>query len=165
MTNEVPSVSFGDRLFALLQYLLPKHLLSRVIYAVARSEAAWVRNTFLRIFLRSYRIDLAEAIEPDPFAYPSFNAFFTRALKAAARPIDTDANVLVSPVDGTAENSEFCACAWACAGSKSIATRARTSPSAGQSRPHTATVAGVVSMTLVFSAQIEAISSRSAACL
>jgi phosphatidylserine decarboxylase len=101
VTNEVPSVSVGDRLFALLQYLLPKHLLSRVIYSVARSEAGWIRNTFLRIFLRNYKIDLAEAVEPDPFAYPSFNAFFTRALKAEARPIDADADALVSPVDGT----------------------------------------------------------------
>ena len=32
--------STGDRLFAALQYLLPKHLLSRVIYAIARSESS-----------------------------------------------------------------------------------------------------------------------------
>jgi phosphatidylserine decarboxylase len=101
VTNEVPSVSLGDRLFAMLQYLLPKHLLSRVIYAVARSEAGWVKRTFLRIFLRNYQIDLAEAEQPDPFAYPSFNAFFTRALKPGARAVDPDSEALVSPVDGT----------------------------------------------------------------
>src|ERR1044072_2437956 len=87
--------------FAGLQYVLPKHALSRVIYAVARSESPWVKNTFLRIFLRGYTLNLAEAVQPDPFAYRSFNDFFTRALRADARPIDADNDVIVSPVDGT----------------------------------------------------------------
>jgi phosphatidylserine decarboxylase len=87
--------------FAALQYVLPKHALSRVIYSVARSESPWVKNTFLRIFLRSYTPNLAEAVQPDPFAYRSFNDFFTRALRADARPIDADNDVIVSPVDGT----------------------------------------------------------------
>ena len=87
--------------FAALQHVLPKHALSRVIYAVARSESPWVKNTFLRIFLRGYTLNLAEAVQPDPFAYRSFNDFFTRALRADARPIDTDNDVVVSPVDGT----------------------------------------------------------------
>ena len=50
--------------FAALQYVLPKHALSRVIYAVARSESPWVKNTFLRIFLRGYTLNLAEAVQP-----------------------------------------------------------------------------------------------------
>ena len=74
-----------------------------------------------------------------------------------------DGNGEISPVDGTAENSEFCAGACAWAGHKAIATR--TSPSAGHSRPHTAAVAGALSMTSLFSAQIAAISSHSTACL
>jgi phosphatidylserine decarboxylase len=87
--------------FAGLQYVLPKHVLSRVIYAVARSESPWVRNTFLRIFLSGYTLNMAEAVQPDPFSYRSFNAFFTRALRPDARPIDADNDVIVSPVDGT----------------------------------------------------------------
>jgi phosphatidylserine decarboxylase len=87
--------------FAGLQYVLPKHALSRVIYAVARSEAPWVRNTFLRIFLSGYTLNMAEAVQPDPFSYRSFNDFFTRALRPDARPIDADNDVIVSPVDGT----------------------------------------------------------------
>ena len=46
----------GDRWFAALQYVLPKHALSRVIYAVARSESRWIRTTFLRIFLSGYTL-------------------------------------------------------------------------------------------------------------
>jgi len=60
--------------------------------------------------------------------------------------VDGDGDGEISPVDGTAENSEFCAGAWACAGNGSTATRIRISPSVGHSRPHTAAVAGVVFM-------------------
>ncbi|HEX4971862.1 MAG TPA: archaetidylserine decarboxylase [Steroidobacteraceae bacterium] len=87
--------------FAGLQYVLPKHALSRVIYAVARSERPWVRNTFLRIFLSGYTLNMAEAMQADPFSYRSFNDFFTRALRPDARPIDAGNDVVVSPVDGT----------------------------------------------------------------
>lgn len=91
----------GDRWFAALQYVLPKRALSRVIYAVARSEVRWIRNAFLRTFLRVYRLNMAEAVQPDPFAYRSFNEFFTRALRPGVRPIAEGADVVVSPVDGT----------------------------------------------------------------
>jgi phosphatidylserine decarboxylase len=87
--------------FAALQYVLPKHALSRVIYAVARSESPWVKNTFLRIFLSNYTLNMAEAVQPDPCAYRSFNDFFTRALREGARPIDAGSDTIVSPVDGT----------------------------------------------------------------
>jgi phosphatidylserine decarboxylase len=90
----------GDRWFAALQYVLPKRALSRVIYAVARSEVRWIRNTFLRIFLKVYRLNMAEAVQPDPFAYRSFNEFFTRPLRPGVRPIAEGADVVVSPVDG-----------------------------------------------------------------
>lgn len=99
--TEAPTIRPGDRLFAALQYVLPKHLLSRVVYRLARSEAPLVKRTFLRVFLSGYRIDMAEALQPDPYAYRSFNDFFTRALKPDARPIDNDPGCVVSPVDGT----------------------------------------------------------------
>jgi phosphatidylserine decarboxylase len=84
--------------FAALQHTLPKHALSRVIYSVARSETRWIRNTFLRIFLSNYRVNMTEAVQPDPFAYRSFNDFFTRALRPGVRPIASAP--LICPVDG-----------------------------------------------------------------
>jgi phosphatidylserine decarboxylase len=99
--TDAPAPSLSDRLFAILQYLLPKHLLSRLIYAITRSETTWIRNTILKIFLRGYRVTMQEAVEPNPFAYRSFNAFFTRALKPDARPIDRNPNTIACPVDGT----------------------------------------------------------------
>lgn len=89
------------RLFAALQYMIPQHLLSRLIGYLADSRIGWIKNTFILVFNRIYAINLAEAAEENPRAYPSFNAFFTRTLKPEARPIDLDPLRLVSPVDGT----------------------------------------------------------------
>jgi phosphatidylserine decarboxylase len=99
--TEVPNVSTGDKLFAALQYVLPKHLMSRVIYAITRSQSSFVKNTFLRIFLNLFDINMAEAAQPDPFAYRTFNDFFTRALKPGVRPVAIEPEFVVSPVDGT----------------------------------------------------------------
>ncbi len=94
--------SGGDELFALLQQALPQHLLSRGMHALARSRQPVVRNLTLRTVLRSYpQIDMREALQPDPYTYDSFNAFFTRELRPGARPIAADGHALVSPVDGT----------------------------------------------------------------
>ena len=79
--------------------------------------------------------------------------------------VRVDGDGEISPVEGTAENKEFCAGAWACADNGPSAARDRLSRSAGHSRPQTLAVAGALCMTLTFSAQIEAISSRLVACL
>jgi phosphatidylserine decarboxylase len=88
-------------LFVRLQYLLPHHLLCRIVYALSRSQAPWLKNLLIAAFMRGYQPRMADAIEPEPLRYPSFNAFFTRALRPGARPIDPDALQLVSPCDGT----------------------------------------------------------------
>jgi phosphatidylserine decarboxylase len=95
------SVSLGDQLFATLQSLLPKHLLSRAIYALMRQRNPWLRTPPINAFLRNYRVDMSEAVQSNPLAYESFNAFFTRALKPDARPLDLDERAIVSPADGT----------------------------------------------------------------
>ncbi len=101
MPLEPTHPALGARLFAALQYGLPKHLLSRVIYSVMRSQRRPLRNALLNVFLRGYRVNMSEAVQPDPFAYASFNDFFTRALRAEARPVVAEPDVLASPVDGT----------------------------------------------------------------
>jgi len=96
----------SDRAFALLQELLPQQLLSRAMHRLARSTKPMVRDATIRAVLRAYpQIDLSEAAQPDPFAYPTFNAFFTRALRPGARPLAGDERDLVSPVDGTLSQS------------------------------------------------------------
>lgn len=89
-----------ERVFAGFQYILPQHMLSRVVYALMRSETVWVKNLLIRIISRMAGIDYTEAISPDPADYPSFNAWFTRALKPGARPFDPDPAALLCPCDG-----------------------------------------------------------------
>lgn len=101
VSDAISDASMGDKLFAALQYVLPKHLLSRFIHGLMRSESPTVRRLIIRNFLRGYDVNMAEAAQPDPYAYRSFNDFFTRALRPDARPIDAATDAIVSPVDGT----------------------------------------------------------------
>ena len=105
MTDHVPDshtpAKLGDRLFAVLQYALPKHLLSRVIYRFMRIQSPAIRRLTISTFLKGYDVNMAEAVQSDPFAYRSFNDFFTRALRDDARPIAAAPELVVSPVDGT----------------------------------------------------------------
>ncbi|MGC3982300.1 MAG: archaetidylserine decarboxylase [Steroidobacteraceae bacterium] len=100
-SNSAPAASLSDQLFAIAQGLLPKHLLSRWMYALMRQRGHWLRTQSIKTFLRNYRVDMSEALQSNPLAYESFNAFFTRALKPQARPVDQDELAVVSPVDGT----------------------------------------------------------------
>ena len=88
-------------LFVALQYLLPQHALSRVLFAATRVRTRWFKNLLTRGFLHLYRVDLAQAAETDPLQYSCFNAFFTRALQPDARPIAADPAAIASPADGT----------------------------------------------------------------
>jgi len=90
----------GGRLFVWLQYVLPQHALSRLVLAATRIRLPWFKNLLTRGFLRLFSVDMSEATETDPYRYGSFNEFFTRALRAEARPIDADPERIASPVDG-----------------------------------------------------------------
>ena len=89
-----------DTLFILFQHLVPQHLLSRFVGKLASSTTPWIKNSFIRWFCNNYDIHMSEAQEEEPTNYPSFNAFFTRALKPDARPVDQTKDSIVSPADG-----------------------------------------------------------------
>lgn len=95
------SLNAAQRLFVALQHVLPQHALSHLMHAVARIRLTPVKNALIGTFVARYHPDLQEAADPNPFRYPCFNAFFTRALHPAARPIDLHPGVVGSPVDGT----------------------------------------------------------------
>ncbi len=90
----------ADRLRAALLALLPHHPLSRAAGALARSRWAPVRAPMIALFRRANGVDLTEAAQPDPRRYPSFEAFFTRALAPGARPIAPGAGEIACPIDG-----------------------------------------------------------------
>ncbi|MDE2086241.1 MAG: phosphatidylserine decarboxylase [Xanthomonadaceae bacterium] len=84
----------------LLQYILPHRFLSRLVYWGTRWTFAPWKNWLIATIVRNYAVDMAEAAQPDPLAYPHFNAFFTRKLKPGARQADADPAALLSPADG-----------------------------------------------------------------
>ena len=92
------AATVSDRLKVLPQYLLPKRALT--VYAGWRASRRWGGRTTKLIgdFVAKYGVDMSEAADPDIAHYPSFNEFFTRALKPGARPLATAD--LVCPVDG-----------------------------------------------------------------
>ena len=89
-----------DRLLTLPQYLVPQHGLSRLVGSLAESRTPWIKDTFIRKFAERYQVNMSEAAEPDLGAYENFNAFFTRALKPGARPLDSRADSILCPADG-----------------------------------------------------------------
>ena len=88
----------SDRLAVLPQYLLPKKLVTQLAGRFASAELDGVTQAAISRFVAHYGVDMSEAAEPDITRYASFNDFFTRALRAGARPL-ADADY-VCPVDG-----------------------------------------------------------------
>ena len=81
-----------------LQYLLPQHWLSKLMYRFARIKNPWLKNTFTRWFVKTYQVDLSEAKRERVEEYQHFNDFFTRSLKPGARVIAN--SKIICPVDG-----------------------------------------------------------------
>lgn len=88
----------SDRLFVLSQYVLPKQALTALAGKLANIRGGGLTTSFIKWFAGKYGVNMAEAANPDLAAYATFNDFFTRPLKAGARPMTQTA--LVSPVDG-----------------------------------------------------------------
>ena len=89
-----------QRLFILTQYLLPHHLLSRLIGYAADCRAPWFKNRLIGWFAKQYQVDMSEAQIEDLNAFEHFNAFFTRALKPGARPLEQSPGAVLCPADG-----------------------------------------------------------------
>jgi len=81
-------------------YPLPQHAVSRLTYRLTRITTPWFKNAFIRWFAATYHVDWREARRRRPEDYADFNAFFTRTLKADARPLAGGETTVVSPADG-----------------------------------------------------------------
>lgn len=89
------------KLFVVLQYLVPQQALSRIAGFFANSEVRWLKNILIKLFIKRYKVDLSEALQPDSREYASFNAFFIRELNSQVRPLCSDVDAIACPADGT----------------------------------------------------------------
>ncbi len=98
--------SLSDYLKSLPFYFIPHHFISWLIFHLARVEWTPIKNLSLKIYLSLHQVNMQEAEQTDPFAYKNLNAFFTRSLKAGARPFAEGENTLLSPVDGAVSQAQ-----------------------------------------------------------
>ena len=89
----------SDRLSVLPQYLYPKRAINAFAGKVANAKSGRITTAIIRWFIGRYNVNMDEAAEPDIARYPTFNAFFTRALRPGARPL-AEAD-FICPVDGS----------------------------------------------------------------
>ncbi len=83
-----------------LTYVIPHRLLSSLARRLAYSRKPALKQWLINTVTRKFGVDLSEAAESDAHAYPTFNAFFTRALKPGARVPDAEQHALLMPADG-----------------------------------------------------------------
>lgn len=89
-----------DPLKVNLQYILPKHLISRLVGKLAAAEAGFITTALIKAFIKQYKVNMSEAAKEQASDYKSFNQFFTRELKPGLRPIIEAEDKLALPVDG-----------------------------------------------------------------
>ena len=88
----------SDRLAVLPQYLIPKQALTVLAGKLAGARAGGLTTSVIRWFVGRYGVNMAEAANPDPAAYATFNDFFTRPLRDGARQLAS--TEFICPVDG-----------------------------------------------------------------
>ena len=92
--------SFWKRLRVRLMYALPHHVLSAAMHADTRIRARSWKNWQINWFIKRYRVDMDISRLKNPHSFENFNAFFTRAINAEARPVCRQDNALACPADG-----------------------------------------------------------------
>ena len=94
-----------SRLFVLLQYLLPRFWITALIWHIARIRNVAVKDFLITRFIRLYKVDIDDVKLDVPGDFATFNDFFVRELDEDARPVDSNASAIVSPVDGTVSSA------------------------------------------------------------
>jgi len=91
---------FIDNIKIALQYIMPKHAISRLTGKFAAAECGKLTTRAIETFIKSYDINMSEAKLKNAEDFKTFNDFFTRELEEGARPIDNNEHALCYPVDG-----------------------------------------------------------------
>lgn len=89
-----------DRFFVAVQRLIPKRWLSNSVGVLTRVRGKWLSHAAIRLFIRVFGVDLGEAEITQISQFETFNAFFTRALRAGTRLPPPSASSVACPADG-----------------------------------------------------------------
>lgn len=91
----------ANDMFVTLQKGLPKQVISRTVGWLTELHGGPLTRVAIRLFIAFFKVDMSDAERPEVNAYPTFNAFFTRALAEGARPSSDDPTNVACPADGT----------------------------------------------------------------
>jgi phosphatidylserine decarboxylase len=80
--------------------VLPTRTLSRIFGAIMRCRVSVIKNFMIKVYVKIYKIDLAEYEFKNIKDYPSLDDFFIRRLAASARELNKNPGEIISPVDG-----------------------------------------------------------------
>ncbi len=84
----------------ILLKILPKRLMSAITGFLTNVPfPKWFLKGFLKMFVKVLKVNMEEAVYPISH-YRTVNDFFTRPIKQSQRPIDSNPDTIVSPVDG-----------------------------------------------------------------
>ena len=86
---------------AALRPFVPFNRLTALAGYFSNLKTPFIKDFLISFFCYFYKPDLKDSVESNIKMYSSFNEFFTRKLKSESRPINPDANIITSPVDGT----------------------------------------------------------------
>ena len=98
--NISSSTKLSDKVKITLQYIMPKHAISRLVGKLASAKMGWLTTKLIEIFIKAYKINMDEAKLKKASDFDTFNDFFTRELEKGARTIDPNNDTLCYPVDG-----------------------------------------------------------------
>lgn len=98
--NAYPRPTYGQRAKIAFQYLMPQFGLTRAAGWLAERKWGAITHLIIKLFAKKYQVNFDEAEKGNPSDYASFNEFFIRPLKADARPINQESDMLCLPADG-----------------------------------------------------------------
>lgn len=82
-----------------VQLILPHYLLSKIIYKVATCKNKLFKNTLIKLFIKTFNVNLENYEYKNIDDYKDFNSFFVRKLDLQTRVLDLN-HPYISPADG-----------------------------------------------------------------
>ncbi|CAD83598.1 phosphatidylserine decarboxylase proenzyme [Candidatus Blochmanniella floridana] len=89
-----------EKIQVILQYLLPIRWITYLAGLGASWKGGWITRYIILLFIRIYKINLQECIDPNINNYKTFNEFFMRKFNINTRSIDKNPSTLIIPADG-----------------------------------------------------------------